>query len=750
MSERAHSEPLAGAAADRPSAPQRPTALQFLALVCLPLLWIGPSLLPGRLFLPQLPVSFEPLASEYPARAERAKQAANLVASDAIFPLLSDELAIQEQLGQDRLPLWTPLLGRGAPLSAGSMAAPWNPLRWPLLWMEAAQARAWHALLALFLAGAGMLLFLQQRVRPGPALLGALVLQAGGFGFANLHYLPKFDAALWLPWCLWAAEGVLGGRRRGAGLLLAGALAASGLAGFAPIFAFVVATTAAWSFHLRSSAAPGALTRTAAYAGLGLLMAAVHILPMASAASQSTRGAMTRAQVADGALAPAALAGWLGAEVFGSPTDAEPANRHAVAWWLSRTGKSAEILAANRLEWSIYLGTTALILALAALAVPWRQLGFPLVALAVCLAFQWGVPGVSWLYGLPGFDLGSPARAGAIAWVLWPWLAALGLTALLDGRRAAQWIAGSTGLFLVVGAAWLGLRNMDNAWLADWRMALAQRHAISPEELKRYISTQHAAANFAALQQSAWAVAAMALATLVLLWRARRLGSWLVTAGLALLVVVGGIQAGWNWTRPRSLAPGEELFPPSRTLDIIAETAGAGRVLRVDTSPSGIDEVLALARPNLLQVYGIADLAPYCALPDGDLVRALAALDPAGRYRSGWSALSDPALLDAPLLDELAVTCVLARLPLAHPRLALVHEENGLYIFSRSLILAEGAPRNLTAAGLAREKDARRVFGMGALLSLAALLGALLLAYFSRSAEKRSSDPTSRAPASSL
>jgi hypothetical protein len=81
-----------------------------LALVTLlaPLLLVGPALLPGRRLLPQLPVGFEPLASERPQAAERAWRGANLVTSDRLFPIPTDELAIQAELARGLLPLGEP------------------------------------------------------------------------------------------------------------------------------------------------------------------------------------------------------------------------------------------------------------------------------------------------------------------------------------------------------------------------------------------------------------------------------------------------------------------------------------------------------------------------------------------------------------------------------------------------------------------------------------------------------------------
>ncbi len=657
---------------------------RYLGLLVLPLLLLAPSLLPGRRFLPQLPAMYAPLASEDPERAARAAEEANLVCSDAVFPLLGDELAIREALFAGELPLWGGELGMGMPLAAGSMAAPWNPLRWPFLWLAPDVARGWHALLSLVLAGLGMLGFLERRVSARAALIGALGVQAGGFAFANLHYLPKLDAALWLPWCFWALEAALrGGSRRAASGLFA-ALACSALAGFPPIFFFVVLASAIFGLaQLRGVPTRHAL-RVVGFGLLGLMAGSIALLPMARVAMDSTRGEAASQEVLSGSLAPAALAGLLSGEVFGLATDLEPAGHSPVAWWLSRPGHAAETFGANRLEWSIYVGVPLLLLALAALGSRERRVLGPALALVLCLAFQFGVPGVRWLYLLPGFDLGSPARAGCLAWVLFPWLSALGFDAVVDGRRGARIAAFGAGAALLLSMLWLSTRAFDAAWCEQLEELLAERHGVTLAVVRDYFTPSDSQRAFGALRAASTAALGLCALSLLALWSLseRRLtsGSALITA----LVVAGGLLSAWSWVRPRSLESGEPLLPPSEALEAVRAAAGDGRVVRLDRSPSGIDEVLLLARPNLLPAYGIADLAPYVALPGAALVEELTALDPGGAFRSGWSGLSVSALASAPLLDRLNVTCLLSSEPLEESGLELTYERPGFCVHRRS------------------------------------------------------------------
>jgi hypothetical protein len=116
----------------------------------------------------------------------------------------------------------------------------------------------------------------------------------------------------------------------------------------------------------------------------------------------------------------------------------------------------------------------------------------------------------------------------------------------------------------------------------------------------------------------------------------------------------------------------------------IAQAAGDGRVLRYDESDSGADDVLKLARPNLLEAYGIDDLTPYVVFSPRSLVELFAALDPHTRFRNGISRIRDLRLVDHPVLDLARVTAILSRKPLEHPRLELVYAAHDFFVYHRT------------------------------------------------------------------
>ncbi len=172
----------------------------FALLLAFPLALLGPALLPGKRLLPHLPVSLEPLATEYPDAARAAEPRLNYSTSDRIFPALSDQIAIRRALASGSLPTWEPHLGLGFPLFAGSMVGALHPLHWLAALFPPDAVAGVQALLPLLIAGAGTwLLLCRPGASPGACAVGALAVQGGGWGIANVEYFMKLDAAISLP-----------------------------------------------------------------------------------------------------------------------------------------------------------------------------------------------------------------------------------------------------------------------------------------------------------------------------------------------------------------------------------------------------------------------------------------------------------------------------------------------------------------------------------------------------------------------
>ena len=759
-----------------------------LFLLVVPLLLLGPLVLRGRVFLPQLATALEPYRSEDPARAAEALAGRNLLQSDRLFPFLTDQLAMRAALADGELPLWEPNLGLGLPLFAQSAAGMAYPPNWLALLVPPERAAGPLAGLGLLLAGLGCWLFLQRRgLSSGACLVGAVAFQLGGWGVSNLYYHMKFDAALWLPWALWAVEG-LAQRKRWSGTCLTAAIGASLLAGMIQVGVLVFLFTGLYAL-LRLGPLAGALRLTGgaestdagassetgalpALLGAGLslvlggLSACVLLVPMLQCSRDSLRRPRDAEAIEAMSLAEPVLLGTVVSDLFGTPTADTPPGRLPAAWWLTDPADSDKAEIANPLEWNAYAGLVVVLLALVALVSDPRRALAPLLLLLGVVGFSLGWWPMRLFYALPGLDLGAPGRALGLAWFLWPWLAALGVEALVQRRARAQraFLALAFGAAVLGFAAWSGFDAQGWAERVEAGMIADYEQVSTPADVRarlphaRSVAVGEELGGSVALGLGA-ALAALAagaaglflsrgrpgeepvapgllvtavtlvplLAALPALDRALSLEHGppllalvLVGAGLAGLVVGRSAAASersvWLPILAAVLAEGllathghatgrtveGPLFPPSPGLTAVAEAADGGRVIRVDTSPGGVEEVLDLARPNMLQPHGVADVTPWVVFPPRTFVELFAAVDRRTAFAQGVSRLPDPALLGHPILDLARVSAVLSRGPLEHARLEPILERPGFHVYRRTGALP---PARLVANAVVATSD---------------------------------------------
>lgn len=703
---------------------------RFAALLAVPLALLGQALWRGDALLPHLPVQLHPLAMEYPEAAAAAERGTNYSTSDRIFAALTDQYAIREEIARGALPTWEPHFGLGQPLFSGAIAGPAYPLNW-LNWVFAPETlAAWLAALSLVLVGLGMWLFLERRGHSeAAALVGALAVQTGGWGLANLEYFMKFDAALWLPFQLWAIEGVLQEKRR-AGPWLAIFTGLSILAGFPPIALFALAAAALYTLgRAAARRCVKGLATVGLYVGVGIALSLWQTLPTIENSISSLRQDTTYEQLRAASLP---LASWLGVFVphlFGSPLEAIFAGQDAAVWWLTPASRSDAALGANSLEWNTYAGILTTLLAAVALVARPRHCVLPGALLLVVFGYVQGWPVIRLVYHLPGFDISAPNRALGVAWILWPWLASIGAGALFDGDvRARRTALGLAVLAAVAGAAfWYTIDAA--AWSASFEETLVARYDSTLEELRAVVSQEHSIAAGERLRQSALTIAATSLAAaFAFLFATRATGARRVVAALAValvaaaplagavsnetglstpiaslvgiaclavaappaaplllsvLLVVEGVHTGAPHVVARPLS-GLDVFPPSDAIDGIAEVTGDGRVLRLDTTPGAVSDAEWLARSNLLQPYGIGDLSNWTIFTPLPLAELMLALHPDTIFMRQLARLPDPALLGHHALDHLRVTAILSRHAVEHPRLEEAWRLPDLFAYRRS------------------------------------------------------------------
>lgn len=685
--------------APAPGERRRPRLWIALFLALAPALLVGQALLPGKRFLPQLPAILPPLAQEHPAEAERGAELANQWCFDRIFPSLSDQAAFRERFDADGVSaLWTsfgwePDMGFGMPLLGNAINGPLYPPNWIALAVDPAWAAGPLAFLALYLAGLFLWLFLA-RLGFDARVVAVVVFgyQATGWGVANLHYGMKVDAVLWLPLALFAIEGLARGRHRD-GFWLTLAVGLPLLAGFPPIALFSACAAAVYALIRLGRLAPRfgndpaperALGRAFLHMGCGVLIALWQLLPTLEASSQSMRGEERAQAVAQQALP---FGTWLSvpmSDFFGEPTQPTPQWGPAPAWWMTPVDRPDLAQNAQPLEWSAYAGAALFLLALAGAFSGDKRGRYPLVLLALAFGWAQGWPGFSVLYQLPGLNGGAPSRALSVAWMAWPWLAAVGLQGALDQRMRARsvWFLAATSSVLIGGL--LSFTTFSPTFRHDY---LSERFGRSPEEVALVLPPE---VNNAATGRLAGGGATLAwagfLGLLALFLSGRGAGRrrFQMASGLILLGQIGEASlVSRAHVHPRDLGDAD-VWPASTALDEIAAAAGDGRVLRLDHSESGAGDLVQLARPNLLPVYGIADTSAYVAFTPASQVDYFLKLDPKAGYATGMGAITRAELLDHPRLDRARITCILSAQPIEHPRLEAVREAPGWNVYRRS------------------------------------------------------------------
>ena len=115
---------------------------------------------------------------------------------------------IRELISQGELPLWNPLLYLGAPLLANIQAGVLYPPGALFALFSFPAALTWSVLLHVWLALAGMYLFLRHGLGTTvfAAWIGALCFGLGGFLLSHVGHINQLHTAVWLPWLLLCAR----------------------------------------------------------------------------------------------------------------------------------------------------------------------------------------------------------------------------------------------------------------------------------------------------------------------------------------------------------------------------------------------------------------------------------------------------------------------------------------------------------------------------------------------------------------
>jgi len=509
---------------------------------------------------------------------------------DTLLAYYPQFLIAREIVGSGNLPLWNPYYLSGLPFLA---AAPWlglfYPLNIPFYVADPLQAFGYVTFIHLCLGGAFMYFYLRciDCSRPA-ALVGSLSFALGGFVLANLAWLPRVSAVIWMPLVFLCFENLL--RRRGWIYAPAGAIAIAmviltgNLSGVVyTMFALGLYCLFRLGLVLRDD---GARTSTkhafvfVVVVGASILLSAAALLPTYEVAGFAKRLQVPYEDRTEPGRSPLALGTMAVPDLFGNPVD-RPWGRNVFAKNIPGTYG----------ETSLYVGILPLFLAIWALMRRRDQYTIffgGLAVLSICIFVD--TPLFRLLYNLPVFRIGRQTEAKLMWALAVSVLVALGFASLMESVRKRD-----NALLLKAGIAVLSLTVAVILAIGLGTVLLringgAEQAGFAAEWYLYNVK------NFLRLALLLLACAAL----LFLCARSPLRASSL--ACLAIAVMVADLAYfGWKLNPPR---PPEGLYPEMDSVRFLQADNSIYRTIRGPLSRK-------VFPPNSLAVYGISDVQGY-------------------------------------------------------------------------------------------------------------------------------------------
>jgi len=205
------------------------------------------------------------------------------------------------QIKQGQLPLWNPFVGNGAPLLANYQTAVFYPPNWLHLIIPSEYAMGIIGAAHIVWAGLGMGAYLR-RIDVGPfgQGLGMLSFALSGYVISRFGFLSITTTVAWLPWLMWAADGLIRARSSPAFYrsvaIVAAICAMQLLAGHAQTSLYSIVMAAAYalicSLRNQNTTRRQRISMVLLFAFsvvLGAGLAAIQLLPTAELALSSQR-----------------------------------------------------------------------------------------------------------------------------------------------------------------------------------------------------------------------------------------------------------------------------------------------------------------------------------------------------------------------------------------------------------------------------------------------------------------------------
>ena len=201
---------------------------------------------------------------------------------DGILQNVPFRVAAAQIVRSGHLPIWNPYIFSGMPLLGAAQGGILFPLNWFYLLFAASTSSNLMVLSSFMVAALGAFLYARStRTSVAGAAVTSLVWQAGGFLVNQISHINIVQTAALLPWVLWAIERYASSGNRKHAALIAVFVALQFFAGYQQAFTYALLLTLAYALVM------GAVDfrqrkrylASVGFAGVGLLLAAVQILP---------------------------------------------------------------------------------------------------------------------------------------------------------------------------------------------------------------------------------------------------------------------------------------------------------------------------------------------------------------------------------------------------------------------------------------------------------------------------------------
>ncbi|MEO6458622.1 MAG: YfhO family protein [Chloroflexia bacterium] len=554
------------------------------ALISFVMLW--PALLGLGVLAPTDIVAADPLIGGRSPSASRPP-VQNPLLGDVVDVFIPWKLYARSEIWQGRFPLWNPYNGLGSHFHASLQSQVLSPFN--LLWMILPPLWGLGVITALkwMLCGLGMALLLRVlKLGMLPSVFGSVALQLSGPVLGWLQW-PIAEGLAWVPWMLWAALKWLDTFQLRWLAALSAFVAAELLAGhietsfhslaFLAVFSLAgLISGSNYELRITNYELWGRRYLIRGLAGLvaagllGLGISAAQLLPFLDILTSSQQWVVRAgAQVQHISMPTPTALMWLTPNGFGwpdayrGPSNWVEANPYvgAVTLLLAAWTLASTILSVVTSRKRLLTGKTML---------SPRKPFFWIALLAVSVSMAYGIPPLSFLRELPGFNTSFNSRLISVAGPCVIVFAAMGLDRLLFARTLPRgWaivliMLGAIGLLLGVGGMQI--------WF------------ISSLDVGRYIPAW-----------IAWAGVLFCLGAVLIF--ARLLG-WLRPTAFGVLVLglllLDMMRAGWNFN-PTS--PRETFYPINDLTRFLVERGPEERIAIVGKSAES-NTLLALKVPD--------------------------------------------------------------------------------------------------------------------------------------------------------